>query len=35
MVTTGDVKVGDLLERGKPVVEIAAQRASASGSGAE
>jgi multidrug resistance efflux pump len=26
IVTTGDVKVGDLLERGKPVVEIAAQR---------
>jgi len=26
IVTTGDVKVGDLLERGKPVVEIAAQQ---------
>jgi len=26
MVTTGDVKVGDLLERGKSVVEIAAQQ---------
>jgi HlyD family secretion protein len=26
IVTTGDVKVGDLLERGKPVVEVAAQQ---------
>ena len=26
IVTTGDVKVGDLLERGKPVMEIAAQQ---------
>jgi multidrug resistance efflux pump len=26
IVTTGDVKIGDLLERGKPVVEIAAQQ---------
>ena len=25
MITVGDIKVGDLLERGKPVVEIAAQ----------
>ena len=25
-MTTGDVKVGDLLERGKPVMEIAAQQ---------
>jgi HlyD family secretion protein len=25
MITVGDVKVGDLLERGKPVVEVAAQ----------
>ncbi len=26
IVTIGDVKVGDILERGKPVVEIAAQK---------
>ena len=26
IVTIGDVKVGDMLERGKPVVEIAAQQ---------
>ena len=26
IVTVGDIKVGDILERGKPVVEIAEQR---------